>query len=162
MESKALLMAFYLDEKDEALLLLQEAIDLARYNNKFIAKCKTSMGDIYLLKGEPWEATLLYSQAEKLQKDSPIAYESKLKNAKLNYYKGDFELAQSHLDILKMATSREIANDAMELSLLIKRQPLARYPRHCSQGICPDRLAASSGHSALAVGRGAGRADCPG
>lgn len=120
MESKALLMAFYLDEKDEALLLLQEAIDLARYNNKFIAKCKTSMGDIYLLKGEPWEATLLYSQAEKLQKDSPIAYEAKLKNAKLNYYKGDFELAQSHLDILKMATSREIANDAMELSLLIK------------------------------------------
>jgi hypothetical protein len=31
----------------------------------------------------------------------------------------DFELAQAHLDILKLATSREIANDAMELSLLI-------------------------------------------
>ena len=39
---------------------------------------------------------------------------------KLSYYKGDFRLAQQHLDILKEATSREIANDAMELSMRIK------------------------------------------
>jgi outer membrane protein assembly factor BamD (BamD/ComL family) len=78
------------------------------------------MGDIYLLKNEPWEATLLYSQVEKSNKEQPIGYEAKLKNAKLSYYKGDFELAQSHLDILKLATSREIANDAMDLSLLIQ------------------------------------------
>jgi TolA-binding protein len=78
------------------------------------------MGDIYLLKNEPWEATLLYSQVEKSNKEQPIGYEAKLRNAKLSYYKGDFELAQGHLDILKMATSREIANDAMDLSLLIQ------------------------------------------
>src|SRR5690606_34378472 len=44
----------------------------------------------------------------------------KLKNAKLSYYKGDFRLAQEHLNILKEATTREIANDALELSLRIK------------------------------------------
>jgi TolA-binding protein len=49
-----------------------------------------------------------------------MGYEAKLKNAKLSYYKGDFKLAQSHLDVLKLATSREIANDAMDLSLLIQ------------------------------------------
>jgi tetratricopeptide (TPR) repeat protein len=43
-----------------------------------------------------------------------------LRNAKLSYYRGDFRLAQEHLDILKEATTREIANDALELSLRIK------------------------------------------
>ncbi len=38
----------------------------------------------------------------------------------LFYYRGNFRLAQDHLDILKEATTREIANDAMELSMRIK------------------------------------------
>jgi tetratricopeptide (TPR) repeat protein len=74
---------------------------------------------VYLLKEEPWEATLLYSQVERLQKDAPIGYEAKLRNAKLSYYKADFRLAQEHLDILKQATTREIANDAIDLSMRI-------------------------------------------
>lgn len=115
-----LLYGFYLDKKDPALVYLEEAVKTARTNPDLIAKCKLDMGDIYLLKNEPWESTLLYSQVEKEAKDQPIGYEAKLRNAKLSYYKGEFELAQSHLDILKMATSREIANDAMELSLLIQ------------------------------------------
>ncbi len=63
---------------------------------------------------------MLYSQVEKAQRETPLGYEAKLKNAKLSYFKGDFLLAQEHLDILKQATSREIANDAMELSMRIK------------------------------------------
>jgi tetratricopeptide (TPR) repeat protein len=63
---------------------------------------------------------LLYSQVEKSLQESPVGYEAKLKNAKLSYYKGNFQLAQEHLDILKEATTREIANDAMELSMRIK------------------------------------------
>jgi outer membrane protein assembly factor BamD (BamD/ComL family) len=62
---------------------------------------------------------LLYSQVERMQKDAPIGYEAKLRNAKLSYYKGEFKLAQEHLDILKQATTREIANDAMQLSMRI-------------------------------------------
>src|SRR6185503_14008865 len=84
------------------------------------AKAKLELGDIYLLKDEPWEATLFYSQVEKNQREAPLGYEAKLRNAKLSYYKGDFRLAQEHLDILKQATTREIANDAMDLSMLIK------------------------------------------
>ena len=72
-----------------------------------------------MLQGEPWEATLVYSQVEKSQKDDVLGYEAKLRNAKLHYFKGEFELAKAVLDILKKATSREIANDANELSLLI-------------------------------------------
>src|SRR5690606_8145510 len=98
---------------------LQLAIEISKNDKGFIDRCKLDMGDIYLLKGEPWEATLLYSQVEKSQKEELLGYEAKLRNARLHYYKGDFELSKDVLDILKQATSREIANDAGALSLLI-------------------------------------------
>ncbi|NJO00860.1 MAG: tetratricopeptide repeat protein [Bacteroidia bacterium] len=118
--SVALLHGFYLDQKDTAVAILNEAVAISGGRTDFIAQCKLDLGDIHLLKNEPWEATLLYSQVEKLKKEHPLGYEAKLKNAKLSFYKGDFVLAQEHLDILKEATSREIANDAMDLSLLIQ------------------------------------------
>ncbi len=120
LRNQALLYAYYLDEKDQAIELLKTLITNPRVNSTLQAKAKLDLGDIYLLKGESWESTLLYSQVEKTQKESPVAYEAKLKNAKLSYFKGDFLLAQEHLDILKEATTREIANDALELSLRIK------------------------------------------
>jgi predicted Zn-dependent protease len=116
----ALLYAFYLDNKDTSVVLLNEVITQSRYDEKLKAKAKMDLGDIYLLKGEPWESTLLYSQVEKDMKEDPIGHEAKLRNAKLSYYKGEFELAQEHLDVLKLATTREISNDAMELSILIQ------------------------------------------
>lgn len=119
LRSTANLYAFYLDEKDTALTILQLATDISKNEKTFIDRCKLDMGDIYLLKGEPWEATLLYSQVEKSQKEELLGYEAKLRNARLHYYKGDFELSKDVLDILKQATSREIANDAGALSLLI-------------------------------------------
>ncbi len=120
MRSKALLLAFYLDKKEEAIAQLEEALTLSVGRTDYSAKCKIDLGNIYLLKNETWEATLLYSQAEKLRKEDPIGYEAKLQNAKLSYYKGEFELAKEHLDILKQATTREISNDAIDLSLFIQ------------------------------------------
>ncbi|MFA0961818.1 tetratricopeptide repeat protein [Roseivirga sp. BDSF3-8] len=124
MRSKALLHAFYLDEPQIAEDLLKTIIATPRADSKIVSKSKIDLGDIYLLTGQPWESTLLYSQAEKAEKDDPIGYEAKLKNAKLNYYEGNFQLAQEHLDILKQATTRDIANDAMDLSLTIKDNTL--------------------------------------
>ena len=118
--NEALLHAYYLDEKDSAINKITSLANHPRVPAYLKAKAKLEMGDIYLLKEEPWEATLLYSQVEKNQRDAPLGYEAKLRNAKLSYYKGDFRLAQEHLDILKQATTREIANDAMDLSMLIK------------------------------------------
>ncbi len=118
--STAQLYAFYLDNKDTAIILLSEAITIAKNDMRGKCKAKIDLGDIYLLKGEPWEATLLYSQVEKDMKEDPLGHEAKLRNAKLSYYKGEFDLAQEHLDVLKLATSREIANDAMDLSILIQ------------------------------------------
>ena len=118
--SEALLFANYLDQKDSAIQIINKLLTNPRTSLHLKSKAKLDLGDIYLLKGEPWESTLLYSQVEKVQKENPIGYEAKLKNAKLSYYKGDFRLAQEHLDILKQATTREIANDALDLSMRIK------------------------------------------
>lgn len=120
LRNKALLHAFYLDEKDSAINILTKIIETPRANPDIKAKSKLDLGDIYLLTEQPWESTLLYSQVEKSHKEEYLGYEAKLKNAKLSYYKGEFQLAQEHLDILKEATTREISNDAMALSILIK------------------------------------------
>ncbi|UTA68202.1 MULTISPECIES: tetratricopeptide repeat protein [Emticicia] len=120
MRNTAQLYAFYLNEKDTAIAVLEKAISIAGNDIVFRDKCKLDLGDIYILKNEPWEATLLYSQVEKSQKEDFLGQEAKLKNAKLHYYNGLFDLSKEVLDILKKATTREIANDAMQLSLLIQ------------------------------------------
>lgn len=48
-----------------------------------------------------------------------IGTEAKFKNAKIFYYDGEFEFAQSQLDVLKEGTSRFISNDAIQLSVFI-------------------------------------------
>lgn len=117
--SKALLHAFYLDEIDLAANYLQSLISDNRAGMQLISESKLDLGDIFLLKGEPWEATLLYSQVEKTYKSHPMGYEAKLRNARLHYFTGNFALAKGHLDILKNNTTREISNDALALGMLI-------------------------------------------
>jgi len=116
----ALLQAFQLNEIDSAIVTLTELIQQPVGKHRVIAESKMDLADIYLLNEQPWESILLYGQVERQFKDEPLGYTAKLKSAKLSYYKGEFELAQGHLDVLKLATSREIANDALELSILIK------------------------------------------
>ncbi len=116
----ALLQAFYLNQKDVAIATLNKITEIRGVPHQLLNQVKLDLGDIYVLKNEPWEATLLYSQVEKTEKETPLGYSAKLKNAKLSYFNGDFKLAKAHLDILKLATSREIANDAMDLSILIQ------------------------------------------
>ena len=118
--SKALLFAFYLHKNDSAIALLNRIITSPRVDRQLLAQSKLDLGDIYLLNGEAWESTLLYSQVEKMIQDDRLGHLAKLKNAKLAFYKGDFELAQAYLDVLKLATTREIANDAMDLSIHIQ------------------------------------------
>lgn len=116
----ALLQAFQLNEIDSAIITLQELVGRPVGKHRVVAEAKMDLADIYLLDGQPWESILLYGQVEREFKDEPLGYSAKLKSAKLSYFKGEFELAQGHLDILKLATSREIANDALDLSILIK------------------------------------------
>lgn len=116
----AAVVGFLQERYDTAILMLDDLLKNYRPSPELTARAKLDMGDLYLLNGEPWESTLLYSQVEKDNKDQPLGHEAKLRNARLSFYKGEFTLAKEHLDVLKMATSREIANDAMQLSLTIQ------------------------------------------
>jgi tetratricopeptide (TPR) repeat protein len=113
------LQAFYLGETDEATELLLQAIKIPGVTLQSQAQCKLELADIYLFSGEQWEATLLYSQVEKTFKNESLGHEAKFRNAKLSFYIGEFGWALAQLDVLKAATSKLIANDALELSLLI-------------------------------------------
>ncbi len=113
------LKAFFMNDTDAAFALLDEALNYKNAAPLLLAECKLELGDILLFTGDLWECSLLYSQVEKSFKHEPIGQEAKLKNARLSFYKGEFEWAQAQLDVLKAATSKLIANDALELSLVI-------------------------------------------
>ncbi|MFC2100375.1 tetratricopeptide repeat protein [Bacteroidota bacterium] len=119
LKNLAHIRAFYLDKTNEAIELLGDAINLSHSVPTTQAECKIELADVYLFISEVWEATLLYSQVEKAFKNDPMGHFAKFKNAKLSFYIGEFEWAKAQLDVLKAATSKLIANDAMELSLVI-------------------------------------------
>lgn len=116
----AMIYCHWLKDNQKAIQLLKEIIHSPLASKSLVARSKLDLGDVYLLNNEPWESALLYAQVEKALKDSDEAYEARLRSAKLWYFRGDFKLAAQQLDVLKESSSREIANDAMELSLRIK------------------------------------------
>jgi TolA-binding protein len=113
------LEAFYLNDLDKAIELLDELINMPGVRRHLMAKAKIALGDYYLMDGDIWESTLLYSQVDKAYKDDIQGQMARFKNAKLSYFKGDFEWAQAQFSVLKASTSKLIANDALDLSVFI-------------------------------------------
>ncbi|MDX1666743.1 MAG: tetratricopeptide repeat protein [Saprospiraceae bacterium] len=115
----AKLEALYLNDLDEAIRLLSRMIEFPGIDLRIQAHGKLSLADFYLMKGEIWEATLLYSQVDKAFKEDILGHEARYRNARLSYYAGDFQWAQAQFDVLKASTSKLIANDALDLSIFI-------------------------------------------
>lgn len=115
----AKLQALHLNQLDNAISLLQEILEFPNVDPGLEAVAKLNLGDYYLMNGEVWEATLLYSQVDKAFKEDMLGHEARYRNAKLSYYSGDFQWAQAQFDVLKASTSKLIANDALDLSVFI-------------------------------------------
>ena len=113
------LLAFYTDQPEKAKTVLNEAISNANRDPQEVGQYNIDLADIELYMGDVWEATLHYSQVEKDLPNDIIGQTAKFNNAKLSFYIGEFEWAKSQLDVLRAATSKLIANDAMYFSLLI-------------------------------------------
>ena len=111
--------AFSLNDLSSAQIMLDDAMNMSNISKSDLAECKLVYADIMLLSSQIWTALLYYSQVEKTHKENPLGHEAKLRRAKVSYYQGDFDWAQSQLDVLKASTSKLISNDAMHLSLLI-------------------------------------------
>lgn len=115
----AKLNALYIHDLDTAISNLEILIGDPKVDKNLKAQAKLDLGDYYILKEEPWESVLLYTQVEKDFKGNPTGEEAKYKNARLSYYKGDFEWAQTQLKVIKGNTSEYISNDAIDLSVFI-------------------------------------------
>ncbi len=119
MERLAQIYAFYINEPGKAEAILKEALVL-QVNPLQKAKTKILLGDVLLSNNEIWDASILYMQVANDFPEDKIGHEAKFKNAKVFYYDGEFEYAKAQLDVLKASTTKLIANDAMQLSLLLQ------------------------------------------
>src|SRR6185436_3972308 len=119
MRGLAHLLTFYMNKTEEAIQLLDEAIALPDIKPPYQAECKLELGDALLFSGDLWESGLFYSQVDKAFKYDELGKEAKFRNARLDFYRGEFDWAKAQLDVLKSSTTQLIANDAMSLSLVI-------------------------------------------
>lgn len=88
------------------------------------ARIKMELADILVFDEKFNQALILYSQIQNKLEGDALAQEARFKVARTSYFKGDFDWAQTQLDVLKKSTSQLIANDAMKLSILIKDNSL--------------------------------------
>ena len=113
------LETYYLNKPDSAQSILERALATPGINYMQRAQLTLELGDVQLYKGEPWEALMTYAKVENDNKQNEYGDEAKYRKARIAYYTGNFKWAASQLDVLKAATTKLAANDAMELSLLI-------------------------------------------
>jgi len=116
-------LAFKINEIEEAKQLLN-TLSKSPLNNFQQAAIKMTLADILVLDQKFNQALIYYSQIQTLVKNDEIAQNARFKVAKTSYFKGDFDWALTQLNVLKASTTQLIANDAMELSLLIKENSL--------------------------------------
>ncbi len=111
--------AFYLKQPDRAITLLKNTL-LLPLNVREQSKVKMALGDIMVFDEKFNQAILYFAQVEDNLKNDVLAHEASLKLAKANFYKKDFEWTLQQVKNLKQSPSLLIANDAVELFLLIQ------------------------------------------
>ena len=111
-------LSFHLHQPKDAAAFLKKSLDLPLSPFQ-VATVKLKLGDILVFEEKFNEALIYYSQIQANLKNSTVSQEARFKVAKTSYYKGDFKWAESQLKILKSSTSQLIANDALDLKLLI-------------------------------------------
>ena len=116
-------LGFDLKKPNDAITNLKQLLEenLTDYQE---ARVKMELSDILVFQEKFNEALIYYSQIQTKVKSDVLAQEARFKVARTSYFKGDFLWAQTQLDVLKKSASQLIANDAMQLSLLIRDNSL--------------------------------------
>ena len=116
-------LTFKKDSPEKAISILKESLQLPlnRYGQAYI---KLALGDILVFDKKFNEALIHFSQVQKSLKNDVLGQDARYKVAQTSFYKGDFDWALTQLKVLRGSTSQLIANDAMQLSLLISDNSL--------------------------------------
>lgn len=118
LELEADFTAFHLNNPEKAKTILKNAMEMP-VNRYQMADLKMQLADILLFEEKFNQALIYYSQVSEDMSGDVTGQEAQLKTAKTSYYKGDFEWASHQLKVLKSASTQLIANDALDLFLLI-------------------------------------------
>lgn len=113
-------LAHYIRQADSAIVFLEEGMSCFKMQKTDKAAVKLYLADLYQEIGQPWEANLCYAQIERELPHEPIAAQARYKNALLSLFLGEIGWAEAQVEVLKAATDKAIANDAIQLSLYIK------------------------------------------
>lgn len=115
----AFFYAFQQDNPQKGIRLLKNTLTqkLSLFQE---AEAKLALADIFVLDKKFNAALIYYTQVQTAMHNNALAQKARFKIAQTSYYKGDFDWALTQLDVLKTATSQRMANDALELSLLIR------------------------------------------
>lgn len=111
-------LTFRKDLPEPAIDILKKSLELP-LNSRGRAFVKLSLGDILVFDQKFNEALIYFSQIQKNLKNDVLGQNARFKVAQTSFYKGDFDWALTQLKVLRSSTSQLIANDAMQLSLLI-------------------------------------------
>jgi len=107
------LQAFYLNKEKEGIDLLTEASNIPNISPALKAAFLLELGNIYVKKGELWDAVVSFAKIEENYPSLEIADLAKLQKAKTYFYLNQFTWAQNQWDVLKGSPSKLIANDAL-------------------------------------------------
>lgn len=111
-------LSFTYNQPEKAIQILKEVLPMA--NSKFQkGAIQLKLADVLVYTNQFNQALILYSQIQNELKNSTLAQTARFKVAQTSYFKGDFYWAQTQLKVLKSSTSQLIANDALDLYLLI-------------------------------------------
>ncbi|MFN7044635.1 MAG: tetratricopeptide repeat protein [Flavobacterium sp.] len=110
---------FYLNQSKSGIELLQNTLKLP-LNVREQAEVKMELADIMVYDEKFNQAILFYAQVEDNLKNDVLAHEASMKLAKTNFYKKDFDWTLQQVKVLKQSPSLLIANDAIEMFLLIQ------------------------------------------
>lgn len=114
------IQAFQLENYDKGLATIEEALALPGKTPLFRTDCLLEKADILLSSGDPWEASMVYSMVDMENPDNPEGSAARFRKAQLSWFTGNYKWALAQLDIIKGSTSKANANDALELSILIR------------------------------------------
>ncbi|MDO1513257.1 tetratricopeptide repeat protein [Maribacter confluentis] len=116
-------LTFKKNDPKPAETLLKNSLDLP-LNTRGTAYIKLALGDILVFDKKFNEALIYFSQIQQKLKNDVLGQDARYKVAQTSFYKGDFDWALTQLKVLRGSTSQLIANDAMQLSLLISDNSL--------------------------------------
>ena len=111
-------LTFKRDTPEPAIKNLKDYLEIP-LNREAIAYVKFTLGEILVYHRKFNEALIYFSQIQQKFKNDIIGQNARFKVAETSFYKGDFDWALMQLKVLRSSTSQLIANDAMQLSLLI-------------------------------------------